>query len=82
MATHKLGKLKFNLSKDGLAFRFGDGEIRRLGFGKKAKDEAPDYNEEELLDQEYLNEGFADDDISSHGFQSSEHLRVFTAMNE
>ena len=30
MATHKLGKLKFNFSKDGLAFRFGDGEIHRI----------------------------------------------------
>ena len=33
MATYKLGKLKFNISKAGLAFRWGDGEIRRFPFG-------------------------------------------------
>ena len=43
MATYKLGKLKFNFSKDGLAFRFGDGEIHRLG--KNANDEELNYNE-------------------------------------
>ena len=36
MATYKLGKLKFNLSKAGLAFRWGDGEIRRFPFGLKS----------------------------------------------
>ncbi|MBP3652749.1 MAG: hypothetical protein J6J78_06720 [Clostridia bacterium] len=79
MATHKLGKLKFNLSKDGLAFRFGDGEIRRLGFGKKAKDEAPDYNEEELLDQEYLDEeDFAGDDyVPGEDFDAGDYSGRF-----
>ena len=37
MGTHKIGKLKFNLSNGELAFRFGDGEIRRISLGKKNK---------------------------------------------
>ena len=36
MAMHKLGKIKFKFTGDGLAYRFGDGEIRHL-FGKKNK---------------------------------------------
>lgn len=36
MATHKIGKLKFNLSRQGFAFRLGEGEIRRIPFGKDA----------------------------------------------
>lgn len=35
MATHKLGKLKLNWSDNGLAFRFGEGKIHRLGLGLK-----------------------------------------------
>ena len=46
MATHKLGKLKINTSKEGLAFRVGEGKIHRLSLGKKARDAEPDYNEE------------------------------------
>lgn len=78
MATHKIGKLKFNFSKDGLAFRFGDGEIRRLG--RKAKDEALDYNEEELLDQDYLNEeDFAGEDeyIPGEDFDTGDYSGRF-----
>ena len=36
MATHAIGKLKFNLSKQGLAYRWGEGEIHRL-FARKPK---------------------------------------------
>ena len=53
MGTHKIGKLKFNFSKDGLAFRFGDGDIRRLNFGKKAKEEAPEYEEDVYAEDAY-----------------------------
>ena len=35
MATYKLGKLKLNLSKAGVAFRWGDGEIKRFPFSLK-----------------------------------------------
>ncbi len=34
MATHAIGKLKFNLSDQGLAFRWGDGTVHRLFQGK------------------------------------------------
>ena len=34
MATHKIGKLKFNLSRHGFAYRWGEGDIKRIAFGK------------------------------------------------
>ena len=48
MATHTLGKLKFNLSKQGLAYRWGDGQVRRLFGRKKVKansDNTDEYND-------------------------------------
>ena len=36
MATHEIGKFKFNLSDGGLAWRMGDGSVHRLFGGKKA----------------------------------------------
>jgi len=59
MATHKLGKLKFKFSKDGIAFRVGDGEIRRLNFGKK---KAAETGEDEYNADAYSEAGeYADD---------------------
>lgn len=56
MAMYNLGKLKIKTSEDGLSFRFGDGEIHQLGFGRKAKNadsEYTDYMEENYAEQEY-----------------------------
>ena len=39
MATHAIGKLKFNLSDQGLAYRWGDGTEHRLFQGKKKADD-------------------------------------------
>ena len=38
MATHSIGKLKFNLSGQGLSYRWGDGKVQRLGaiFGENS----------------------------------------------
>lgn len=69
MATHKIGKLKFNLSKEGFAYRMGDGEIHRIYFGKKAEpapeDEgydaaAPEDDSDYAYDDQYDERG-ADD---------------------
>ena len=70
MATHKLGKLKINTSKEGLAFRFGDGKIHRLGLGKRAKDAEPDYNEEEYVGgEDYEGEDYApEEDFAPNGY--------------
>ncbi len=45
MATHGIGKLKFNLSKQGLAWRFGDGETHRLFGRAKGEDDGGEYEE-------------------------------------
>ena len=45
MATHNLGKLKIKTSEDGIAFRFGEGKIHRLGLGRKGRNADPDYND-------------------------------------
>jgi len=60
MATFNLGKFKIKTSGDGIAFRFGEGEIHRLGFGRK--NAAPDY------DEEYMNEeAYSDEEYGSEG---------------
>ena len=51
MATHEIGKLKFNLSGNGLAWRVGDGETHRL-FGRKRDDSGESEYDESLASQE------------------------------
>jgi opacity protein-like surface antigen len=61
MATHAIGKLKFNLSKQGLAYRWGDGEIHRLFAGKSEQVDVE--NEENYTGyegDEYVEDGYAD----------------------
>ncbi len=71
MATHAIGKFKFNLSDKGLAWRMGDGSVHRL-FGRKtpADDEyddeytenvSPDGEEGYQDDYDAQDEGYADD---------------------
>ena len=64
MATHKFGKLKINRSEDGFAFRFGDGKIHRLGFGKKRG--AGEVDDRELYEEDYqgAEEGYDQGDYS------------------
>lgn len=61
MATHKIGKLKFNLSRQGLACRWGDGAIRRFAFGKSGEsdEQRPDYVED--AENPYDEDGYFDD---------------------
>lgn len=63
MATHSIGKLKFNLSKQGLAYRWGDGEIHRLFAGKSQADEI---NEEE--NYAGYGDGYAEDGYADPGY--------------
>ena len=63
MATHSIGKLKFNLSKQGLAYRWGDGEIHRLFAGKSGAD---DINEEE--NYAGYGDGYAEDGYADPGY--------------
>ncbi|MBQ6375206.1 MAG: hypothetical protein IJJ45_12065 [Clostridia bacterium] len=75
MATGKLGKLKLNLSKRGLAYRWGDGEVKRL-FGSRAKPSAEDdYNEYDSANGDYdeysdggYDDGYADDGYADDGY--------------
>ena len=70
MATHSIGKLKFNLSGQGLAYRWGDdGEVHRLFQGKKQAGAEEDYLDEEQPagdarrdDYDVDDDGYADDD--------------------
>ncbi|NLD58993.1 MAG: hypothetical protein GX647_05005 [Clostridiales bacterium] len=78
MATHKIWKLKFNISKAGLAFRWGDGEIQRFPFGLKSGegvDVAEGMDEENAVypddgaDDEYgrYDDGYAGEDSYADG---------------
>ena len=56
MATHNLWKLKIKTGEDGLAFRFGDGKIFRIGGKGKgaASDDYADYDGQDYSQQEYV----------------------------
>ena len=80
MATYKLGKLKFNLSKAGLAFRWGDGEIRRFPFGLKSTqgedvaeglDQFGDAYEDGAQGQEY--DDYAAGDAGDYGYDDGDY---------
>ena len=69
MATLKLGKLKINKSEEGFAYRFGDGEIHRLRFGKKRQDAAPEYDYDEAYQEgDYDSDAYGDGDYASDGY--------------
>ncbi len=59
MATHKIGKLEFDISKKGLAFRFGEGNVHRLGRNAELSDS--EENGEYSFD-DYNNEDYAPED--------------------
>ena len=79
MATHGIGKLKFNLSKNGLAWRYGDGETHRLFGRAKGEGNGSEYDENmasegetdyqddyDAQDGEYADEGYQDDRDSGY----------------
>ena len=75
MATYKLGKLKLNLSKAGVAFRWGDGEIKRFPFSLKKTqgedaadglDQFDDAYEDGAQDQGY--DDYAGDGAGDYGY--------------
>ena len=52
MGTFNLWKLKIKTSEDGIAFRFGDGEVHHIG--RKGRDAADDYTYDDGYDQDYV----------------------------
>ena len=79
MATHAIGKLKYNFSKQGLAFRWGDGEVHRLFRGKDKQsgdddfimEDAPEADGGYQDDYDAGDEGYADrsyDDARDDGY--------------
>ncbi|MBR2699191.1 MAG: hypothetical protein IKE76_11420, partial [Clostridia bacterium] len=72
MATHAIGKLKFNLSKQGLAYRWGEGEIHRLFAGKPKAGDA-DNNDENYTgyEGEDYDADYADDNYADPGYDDN-----------
>ena len=75
MATYKLGKLKLNLSKAGVAFRWGDGEIRRFPFGLKSTQDTDVADGLDQYDDAYNDgaqgqsyDGYAGDDAGDYDY--------------
>ena len=69
MATHSIGKLKFNLSGDGLAYRWGEGgKTHRLFQGRRSSGAEDDNSYEDqpegdaLQDRYDADDRYADDD--------------------
>jgi len=85
MATHAIGKLKFNLSGQGLAYRWGDGTVHRLFQGKKRQGEDDDYLSEsesgaEMADRDdygageaYSDDRYADDGYDDDGYDDDSY---------
>ena len=87
MATHAIGKFKFNLSDQGLAYRWGDGTVHRLFQGKKkaaADDEyldnpevGEDYDAQDAYDAQdgdYDGDpGYADDYDEDDGYADDDY---------
>ncbi|MDO4865671.1 MAG: hypothetical protein Q4C10_03885, partial [Clostridia bacterium] len=53
MATHAIGKFKFNLSDQGLAYRWGDGTVHRLFQGKKKAAADDEYLDNPEVGEDY-----------------------------
>ena len=71
MATRQLGKLKYNISKRGIAYKWGDGEIHRFAFDrfrKKAEDEYDDQAYDDGSYQEGYDDGYGQDGYSQGGY--------------
>ena len=72
MATHAIGKLRFKLSKDGLDYRWGDGEIKRLFGGRKQSADEDIIEENDAMDgaDGYDDPGYDDgyDDRDGDGY--------------
>ena len=59
MATHQIGKLKFNLSGKGLDYSWGDGKTHRLFKGKQQAGAEDEYLNEAQPD-DYADDGYDD----------------------
>ena len=86
MATHGIGKLKFNLSKQGLAWRFGDGETHRLFGRAKGEGDGSEYEENmtsedepgyqddyDAQDEGYADDGYQDEDDRDSGYEDGDY---------
>ena len=62
MATHAIGKMKFSLSDQGLAYRWGDGKVHRLFKGKDKQADAEEYVDEVQPDGDAYRDDYDRDD--------------------
>lgn len=70
MATHQIGKFKFRLSEKGFQYKWGDGSIHTIAFGK-AGDEGGDNGRYQGDDSDYAyenQEGYYSDEPSADGY--------------
>lgn len=53
MATKQIGKLKYNISKRGIAYKWGDGEIHRFAFQQPREEPEEAYENDQPYDEGY-----------------------------
>ena len=81
MATHKLGFLKINTSEDGIAFRFGEGKIHRLGLGRKNQPAVEGAYNGDYYDEEdrFADEVYGTDEANVAGGYSGRFAQASTS---
>ena len=83
MATRKIGKLKFNLSRDGFAFKWGDSQVRRIYFPQFGRAEEDEYDErgpvggyDDAPDDDRYDDRYPDDGYGAGGYEKVfEHIK-------
>ncbi|MDO4740389.1 MAG: hypothetical protein Q4A66_06950, partial [Eubacteriales bacterium] len=92
MATKQIGKLKYNISKRGIAYKWGDGEIHRIAFQQPRKEPEDNYEAEqgyEPYDDGYdrpyddgYQEGYDQDGYYEEGYDEQPYPAGFLFEND
>lgn len=80
MATRQIGKLKFNISKRGIAYKFGDGEIHRFAF-QRPQAEEDEYEEQGYAYEQPYDENAYDGEDFEEEYIPSGFMGIFYRYN-
>jgi len=84
MATKQIGKLKYNISKRGIAYKWGDGEIHRFAFQQPREEPEEDYAQQPYADDGYdqpYDDGYAQDGYYEEEYAQEDYPAGFLFDN-
>lgn len=77
MATKQIGKLKYNISRRGIAYKWGDGEIHRFAFQRPQEEPEDTYEPEQGYDEGYdqdgYDEGYGRQPYEEYGYDNGDY---------